>query len=76
MRWRFLAAACALAATCFAAKAQDSSEREIAHYREMISDPLSNPGFLAVDRGEQLWALARGSKNVSLESCEIGRASS
>ena len=55
-----------------AAVGQDASEKEIERYREMISDPMSNPGFLSVDRGEQLWALARGTKNVSLESCNLG----
>lgn len=54
------------------AKAQDASEKEIERYREMISDPMSNPGFLAVDRGEQLWAEKRGTNNVSLESCDLG----
>ena len=38
----------------------------------MISDPMSNPGFLAVDRGEVLWSEKRGSKNVSLEGCDLG----
>ncbi|MDF3814376.1 MULTISPECIES: sulfur oxidation c-type cytochrome SoxA [Rhodopseudomonas] len=52
--------------------AQDASEKEIERYREMISDPMSNPGFLAVDRGEILWGEKRGSKNVSLESCDLG----
>ena len=33
-----------------AAPAQDDSEKEIERYRAMISDPLSNPGYLAVDR--------------------------
>jgi sulfur-oxidizing protein SoxA len=49
-----------------------SSEKEIEHYRAMISDPMSNPGYLAVDRGEILWAEKRGSKNVSLEGCDLG----
>lgn len=35
-----------------AVHAQDASEKEIERYRAMISDPFSNPGFLAVDRGE------------------------
>ncbi len=52
--------------------AQDLSEKEIERYRAMISDPMSNPGYLNVDRGEQLWALARGAKNISLESCDLG----
>jgi sulfur-oxidizing protein SoxA len=53
-------------------RAQDASEKEIEHYRAMLSDPMSNPGFLAVDRGEQLWAEKRGSKKVSLEGCDLG----
>ena len=52
--------------------AQEAGDKEIERYREMISDPMSNPGFLSVDRGEQLWATARGSKNVSLETCDLG----
>lgn len=39
----------------------------------MLSDPFSNPGYLNVDRGEQLWTQARGAKNVSLESCDLGQ---
>lgn len=50
----------------------DNSEKEIEKYREMISDPMSNPGYLAVDRGEVLWKTARGTKNVSLETCDLG----
>jgi sulfur-oxidizing protein SoxA len=50
----------------------DASEKEIERYRAMISDPMSNPGFLAVDRGEQLWATKHGKKNVSLETCDLG----
>jgi sulfur-oxidizing protein SoxA len=50
----------------------DESEKEIEKYREMISDPMSNPGYLAVDRGEVLWKTARGTKNVSLETCDLG----
>jgi len=56
----------------FAAYAQDASEKEIERYRAMISDPFSNPGFLAVDRGEILWSEKRGTKNVSLEGCDLG----
>lgn len=48
------------------------SEKEIERYRAMISDPMSNPAFLNVDRGEALWKLARGTKNVSLEACDLG----
>lgn len=52
--------------------AQDDSEKEIERYRQMLSDPFSNPGFLAVDRGGALWAEKRGAKNVSLEGCDLG----
>ena len=50
----------------------DQSEKEIEKYREMISDPFANPAFLNVDRGEILWKTARGSKNASLETCDLG----
>ena len=55
-----------------AAPAQDAAEKEIEKYRAMISDPMSNPGFLAVDRGEALWQQKRGAKNASLEGCDLG----
>jgi L-cysteine S-thiosulfotransferase len=48
------------------------SEKEIERYRAMINDPMANPGYLAVDRGEALWAEKRGVKNTSLESCDLG----
>ena len=53
------------------AQAPDA-EKEIEKYREMISDPMSNPGFLNVDRGEVLWKAGRGSNNVTLEQCDLG----
>lgn len=69
-----LAFAASLAASS-AAPAQapaDATEKEIERYRAMISDPLSNPAFLNVDRGEALWRTARGTRNVSLEQCDLG----
>ena len=69
---RAVAAFAALLLAPLAVPAQDASEKEIEHYREMISDPMSNPGFLAVDRGEQLWVQPRGGKSVSLETCDLG----
>ena len=54
------------------AQSPGDAEKEIEKYREMISDPMSNPGFLNVDRGEALWKLARGAKKVSLEPCDLG----
>ena len=68
-----LAAAMTLAAgPLIAQSTQDDSEKEIERYRKMLSDPFSNPGFLAVDRGEALWSTKRGTKNASLESCDLG----
>lgn len=60
---------CIIPVTTFA---QDASEKEIERYRAMISDPMSNPGFLAVDRGEILWSEKRGARNASLEQCDLG----
>jgi sulfur-oxidizing protein SoxA len=54
------------------AQTLSESEKEIERYREMINDPLANPGYLAVDRGEALWSEARGAKKVSLETCDLG----
>lgn len=48
------------------------TEKELEKYRQMMSDPMSNPGFLNVDRGEALWSLKRGAKNASLEGCDLG----
>lgn len=70
--WSAAAAVLAFCAIGLSASAQDASEKEIERYREMISDPMSNPGYLAVDRGEALWSEARGTKNVSLETCDLG----
>ena len=56
-----------------AAQGGEASEREVERYRAMISDPMANPGYLSVDRGEALWAEARGTKAVSLEACDLGR---
>lgn len=73
---RASAAALALCAGLLAASATQApmtdAEKEIERYRAMISDPMSNPGFLAVDRGEVLWSTKRGAKNVSLETCDLG----
>lgn len=70
--WFVSVAGVALIAIGGLAIAQDRSEKEIERYREMISDPMSNPGYLNVDRGEELWKTARGTKNVSLEGCDLG----
>ena len=69
-------AATALVLTGIAASAQaqelDASEKEIERYRAMINDPMANPGYLWVDKGEALWNEKRGKKNVSLETCDLG----
>ena len=79
--WRLAGPAIVLLACAALANAQapdksrdtaPDSEKEIERYRAMISDPFSNPGFLNVDRGEALWKLRRGAKNVSLEACDVG----
>lgn len=68
-----IAVAILFCTTSAAVRAQDASEKEIERYRAMISDPMSNPGFLAVDRGEVLWSEKRGTKNVSLQTCDLGQ---
>lgn len=55
------------------AQSDEETERALEKYRKMIEDPMSNPGYLAVDRGEELWATRRGGKNVSLERCDLGQ---
>jgi sulfur-oxidizing protein SoxA len=67
-----LSSLAAVSGSVFAQSALDESEKEIERYRAMISDPMANPGFLAVDRGEILWSEKRGKKNVSLEGCDLG----
>jgi sulfur-oxidizing protein SoxA len=63
---------CTISLGASAQSAQDASEKEIERYRAMISDPMSNPGFLAVDRGEILWSEKHGTKNASLDQCDLG----
>jgi L-cysteine S-thiosulfotransferase len=80
VRAAFAATLCALlmgssSVSVMAQPASDASEKEIEKYREMINDPMANPGYLNVDRGEILWKMARGAKNVSLEGCDLGEGS-
>jgi sulfur-oxidizing protein SoxA len=53
-------------------QAAEDSEKEIERYRAMLNDPMANPGYLNVDRGEALWKMPRGAANVSLEACDLG----
>lgn len=54
-----------------AALAQSSSEDEIAKYREMLKE--GNPAELTEMLGEELWKTKRGTKNASLEGCDLGK---
>ncbi len=51
--------------------AQSSAEDEIAKYRAMLQD--GNPAELTQMQGEELWKTRRGTKNVSLEGCDLGK---
>ncbi len=62
----------AVAPTARAQGSAEEVEKELNRYRGMMSDPFANPGYLAVDRGEALWSEARGTRNVSLEACDLG----
>src|SRR6266487_3957513 len=50
--------------------AQGSAVDEIAKYRAALQD--GNPAELWEARGEALWKLKRGPKQVSLEQCDLG----
>lgn len=75
-RFRMIAVAIvfALASPAVLHAQDDATERELEKYRQMLKgDPWSNPGLLDADRGEALWKEKRGSKNVSLEQCDLGK---
>lgn len=56
------------------ALAQEDASKGIEEYRKMMAeDPFANPGLLFVDAGEALWTEKRGTKNVSLEGCDLGK---
>lgn len=48
-----------------------NADAEIAKYRAALQD--GNPADLWEMKGEQLWKTKRGSKNVSLEQCDLGK---
>lgn len=52
------------------AQAQSAAD-SIAKYREMLQD--GNPAELFEVKGEDLWKQARGPKNASLETCDLGK---
>jgi sulfur-oxidizing protein SoxA len=68
MKIALLALAC-LAAT--AAMAQKSATQSIEEYRAMLAD--GNPSELFEAKGEDLWKAKRGPKNVSLQTCDLGK---
>ena len=72
---RILIAAALFVALGAFARAQDAeTEKAIEKYRQMLrEDPWSNPALLDADRGEALWTTARGPKNASLETCDLGK---
>lgn len=74
-RAALVCALCALAVLAAARpRAEDTTERELARYREMLlADPWSNPALLDADRGEALWKERRGPKSASLEACDLGK---
>lgn len=59
--------AAAVAVTAFA----QNSDAEIAKYRAALQD--GNPAELWEMKGEVLWRTKRGSKNASLETCDVGK---
>lgn len=48
-----------------------NTQAEIERYRQMLGD--GNPAELLVMRGEGLWKQKRGPKQVSLETCDLGK---
>ncbi len=50
-------------------------DAELQRFRDMLDarDPFSNPGFLFVDRGAELWAKPSGPRGVALAAvCDLG----
>lgn len=72
MKTRWSIAVCAMAMSVGAAWAQtkDATEAGIDAYRQALQD--GNPAELWELKGEELWKTARGTKNQSLEKCDLG----
>lgn len=66
--WAIAVGAAVLASS---AMAQKSAVDSIAEYRAMLAD--GNPAELYEVKGEDLWKKKRGSKNASLEQCDLGK---
>lgn len=54
-----------------AGHADDSIQKGIEKYREMLQD--GNPAELTVYKGEDLWKEKAGPRNASLEQCDLGK---
>ena len=63
--------ALAVAALLPAAHAQTSAADGIAQYRALLAD--GNPADLWEAKGEGLWKSRRGPKNISFETCDLGK---
>lgn len=64
-----LAGVLAVMLPCWAAAQQDP-QKEIERYRQLLQD--GNPSELFEARGAEHWKRARGSRNASLEQCDLG----
>jgi L-cysteine S-thiosulfotransferase len=72
LTWLAVAATVTLGATTFSL-AQSDAEKEIERYRAMINDPDGQPGLSRGRPGRsRSGRTARGTKNVSLETCDLG----
>ena len=66
----------AIGETPAANRAANKVDSELDRYRGMLGsqDPFSNPGYLFVDRGAELWTKPAGPKNVALSTvCDLGK---
>ena len=76
-RWRragALVTGLALLAAQAVAAEPDATEQELEKFRQMMkADPWTNPALLDADRGAELWQTARGPKNISLQTCDLGQ---
>jgi L-cysteine S-thiosulfotransferase len=66
-----LTASLCLAATAQTPPTPKSAADAIAEYRKLIAE--GNPADLYEDAGKELWSTKRGAKNVSLETCDLGK---
>lgn len=70
----FAVLGCALVGAASLATAQDTTEKALEKYRQMLrDDPWSNPALLDADRGEVLWKTAAGPNKATLEKCDLGK---